>query len=80
MNDIIMLVEKEKEIIDKCNELTGKKIKTSIYRGSKDGFTSKDFHSKCDGHSNTIVIVKVKNGSIIGGYASVKWESSSPFK
>ena len=75
-----ILIEKEKEIIDKCNKLTGKKIKTLIFRGSKDGFKSKDFHSKCDGHSNTIVIVKIKNGNIVGGYASVEWESSSPFK
>ena len=66
----------EKEIINEINKLTGKKIKTLLYRGSKDGFKASDFHSKCDGHSNTITIVKVKNGDIIGGYTSVKWESS----
>ena len=44
MSDENILVEKEKEIINKCNELTGMKIKTLIFRGSKDGFKSKDFH------------------------------------
>jgi len=48
-----------------------------LYRASRDGFKAKDFHSKSDGHSNTIVIIKVKNGDIIGGYTSVKWESPS---
>ena len=51
------------------------KIKTLLYRGSKDGFKAKDFHSKCDGHSNTITIIKVQNGDIIGGYTSVEWKS-----
>ena len=35
------------------------KIKTLLYRGSKDGFESEDFHRQCDGHSNTITIIKV---------------------
>ena len=29
-----------------------------LYRGTRDGFDSNDFHSKCDGHSNTLTILK----------------------
>jgi len=75
-NDKKVLIKKEKEIKEKLNELTKMKIKKLLYRGSKDGFKSKDFHSKCDGHKSTIVVIKIKNGDIIGGYTSAKWESS----
>jgi hypothetical protein len=47
-----------------------------LYRGTRDGFGAKDFHSKCDGHSNTLTIFKAKGSSyIFGGYTTVKWES-----
>ena len=37
---------------------------TLLYRGSRDGFLSSDFHEKCDGKTNTIALVKPK-GKII---------------
>jgi len=33
---------------------------TLLYRGSRDGFGASDFHEKCDGHSNTLTLVKAK--------------------
>jgi hypothetical protein len=44
-----------------------------LYRGSRDGWTSKDFHRLCDGKSPTISLLKIKNGLFkkgpcIGGY------------
>jgi hypothetical protein len=54
---------------------------TVLYRGTRDGFGSKDFHSKCDGHSNTLTIVKAKGSEFIfGGYMMVSWDCSSGFK
>ena len=44
--------------------------------GTRDGFGSDDFHSKCDGHWNTLTIFKAKQSSyIFGGFSSVSWES-----
>jgi hypothetical protein len=52
-----------------------------LYRGTRDGFGAKDFHSKCDGHSNTFTIFKAKGSSyIFGGYTTVAWDSSSKWK
>ena len=52
-----------------------------LYRATWDGFGAKDFHSKCDGHSNTLTIVKAKESEFIfGGFTTVTWESSSLFK
>jgi hypothetical protein len=49
-----------------------------LYRGTRDGFGSNDFHSKCDGHWNTLTILKEKKRSyIFGGFTTVSWESDS---
>jgi hypothetical protein len=49
-----------------------------LYRGTRDGFGAKDFHSKCDSQSNTLTILKAKQTSyIFGGYTTVAWKSST---
>lgn len=47
-----------------------------IYRASKDGFESVNFHDNCDLYSNTLVIIKTLNGCIFGGFASKSWDSN----
>jgi hypothetical protein len=50
-----------------------------LYRGSRDGFGSRDFHLKCDGKASTLTICKaLKSGFIFGGYTQAKWESPLP--
>jgi hypothetical protein len=52
-----------------------------LYRGTRDGFGSHDFHSKCDNHANTLTILKAKGSEFIfGGFTSVDWDSSSYYK
>ena len=52
-----------------------------LYRGTRDGFGSDVFHSKCNGHSKTLTIFKAKESSyIFGGFTSVSWESSAQGK
>ena len=52
-----------------------------LYRGTRDGFRPRDFHSRCDGHSNTLTVVKAKGSSnIFGGYTTVEWDSSNDYK
>jgi hypothetical protein len=54
---------------------------TLLYRGTRDGFGSDDFHSKCDGHCNTLTILKAKESSyIFGGFTTVSWDRSSGCK
>jgi hypothetical protein len=43
-----------------------------IYKGTEDGFGSKDFHRRCDGWSNTITIISA-NDHIFGGFLSIPW-------
>jgi hypothetical protein len=54
---------------------------TLLYRGTRDGFGSKDFHSKCDGNANTLTILKAKGSEFIfGGYTMVSWDGSTIWK
>ena len=51
-----------------------------IYRGSRDGFGARDFHSKCDDKFPTLTLLKAKQSSFIfGGYTSVTWNVTSFF-
>lgn len=45
-----------------------------LYRGSKDGFSSAIFHSKCDGKGPTLTIIKSKDhGRMFGGFTDIAW-------
>jgi hypothetical protein len=49
---------------------------TLLWRGSRDGFGAGDFHKRCDGHANTLVVILDTKGNIFGGFTPAKWESS----
>jgi hypothetical protein len=54
---------------------------TLLYRATRDGFSAANFHSKCDGHSNTLTLFKAKETShIFGGFTSISWESFGQYK
>ena len=44
-----------------------------IYRGTRDGTSSNDFHNKCDNKGETIVLIKNDKDNIFGGYTSYPW-------
>ena len=51
----------------------GEKCKWNLcYRASRDGWSSQDFHSRCDNKGPTVVLVKA-NDCIFGGYADQNW-------
>lgn len=52
---------------------------TLIYRASRDGFESKNFHLKCDTLHNTISIIKSSNGNIFGGFTSAAWSINNEY-
>jgi hypothetical protein len=61
------------ELVKLC-EFSLKDKWTLLYRGTRDGFGAKDFHSKCDNHNNTLTIIKAKETSFVfGGFTSIKW-------
>jgi hypothetical protein len=68
------------ELVKVC-EFSSNDSWSLLYRGTRDGFGAKDFHSRCDDHANTLTIFKAKQSKFIfGGYTTVAWDSSSEFK
>lgn len=52
-----------------------------LYRESKHGFASKNFHSKCDGYENTLTIIQANPSSyIFGAFTSTIWDHSNRYK
>ena len=51
-----------------------------LFKGKRDGFGSKDFHSKCDNKSYTVSFVKSKEGRRFGGFTDVEWDQSYNYK
>ena len=47
-----------------------------LYRASRDGFAAQAFHSRCDGKTKTITIIKNNLNHVFGGYSSESWDSS----
>jgi hypothetical protein len=45
-----------------------------LWRGNRDGFTAKEFHRRCDGHANTLIVILDTEGNIFGGFTPTVWE------
>jgi len=67
---------RKQEYINKLFEWSGYKSMELIYRGTRDGMTSKDFHNKCDNKGKTICLFLNDNYNIFGGYSSIPWTSN----
>jgi hypothetical protein len=56
-------------------EAFGGKQFSLLWRGNRDGFSAANFHSRCDGHANTLTLILDTNGNVFGGFPPLKWES-----
>jgi len=50
-----------------------------LYKGSKDGFQSNQFHSKCDKKGPTLTVIQSTKGNIFVGYNPKNWETNSQY-
>ena len=71
-----ILNDQQKETLSKFIGLNFE-IKNLLWQGSRDGFSSKTFHSLCDNKGPTITIIKSSNGFIFGGFTLISWNSTS---
>jgi hypothetical protein len=55
-------------------EFGGKRF-ALLWRGSRDGFTERDFHCRCDGRAPTLTLIQDTEGNIFRGFTPVEWES-----
>jgi len=47
-----------------------------LYKASRDGWATREFHGRCDGQGSTIVLVRLASGHIFGGYTTIPWKTS----
>jgi hypothetical protein len=68
------------EISGSCPEILGEfrdKQWRLLYRGSRDGFGSSDFHGKCDGQLNTLTVIATTKAFVFGGFTPIGWSSTN---
>ena len=51
-----------------------------LFKAKRDGFGSRDFHSKCDNKRYTVSFVKSKEGRRFGGFTGLEWDQSENYK
>jgi hypothetical protein len=51
-----------------------------LYRGSRDGFRSSNFHEKCDGENHTITFIRIEKDIFFGGYIPLSSDRTSGWK
>jgi hypothetical protein len=74
-SEILKGEQQSVELIELC-EFSPNDKWSLLYRATKSGFSSRDFHSKCDGIQGTLSVVKTINQSssfIFGGYTQADW-------
>ncbi|KAJ6238458.1 tripartite motif-containing 33 [Anaeramoeba flamelloides] len=81
---------KESEILQKENNLKFNKILQKWikeagcnlnlqrrFNSRTDGWKYQTFHEKCDNKGKSIVLIKLKNKSLFGGFAAIDWDSTT---
>jgi hypothetical protein len=51
-----------------------------LWCGSRDGLSARDFHDRCDGHANTLTLIRDTRENIFGGFTPVEWESGTELR
>ena len=72
-SNILKESKRQTEFINQIFKWSGYNKMELIYRGSRDGTRSQNFHEKCDNQGPTICLYKNEKGYIFGGYASISW-------
>ena len=66
-SNILLNSNNKNEYLKKIYEWSGAKSLELLYRGSRDGMFSKNFHEKCDDKGATITLFRNDKGNIFGG-------------
>jgi len=61
------------QLLNLCGKLI--KIKSLLFKASRDGYNGAAFHKNCDKKGKTLVVVKSEYDKIFGMYADSEWDS-----
>jgi len=75
-SELNFVIEKIKENLNLKKTIEEIKL-IPLFSTSRDGDSASVFHSKCNGKSNSLVLVKTKTGKRFGGFTSLHWSYAS---
>ena len=78
-SNILSNTNQKNDFLKKIYEWSGAKSLELLYRGSRDGMYSKNFHEKCDDKGPTITLFRNDKGNIFGGYLPVSWKNNGGY-
>ena len=79
-SSILSNTNQKNEFLQKIYEWSGYKKMELLYRGTRDGMFSKNFHEKCDGKGPTITLFRNDKGNIFGGYLPIPWKNTGGYQ
>ena len=79
-SNILLNSNNKNEYLKKIYEWSGAKSLELLYRGSRDGMFSKNFHEKCDDKGATITLFRNDKGNIFGGYLPISWKNTGGYQ
>jgi len=75
-SEIITTKDDENQIVAWLDSVAKAEKPKLLYRASKHGWKTIDFHKECDGKGETLTVIKTKQGYIFGGYTNCPWKSN----
>ena len=74
-----IISEEELDLVESW--LNHKKFTSELlYRKTKHGSTTNDFHNRCDNKGITITVIETTKGYKFGGYTELQWDKSEKSK
>jgi hypothetical protein len=64
------------DFLENFAEFRGKQF-SLLWCGGHESFRVKNFHGRCDCHTNTLTLIEDTKGSLFYGFAPLDWESGS---
>lgn len=78
------LIEDSRILSREMNQLLSEHLRghyfKRCYSGTEDGFSASTFHQRCDNMGPSVVVGRLPNGRIIGGFAPMSWTSSTAYQ
>ena len=75
-----IFTQEQSQLLKNLTNFPSETVYTLIYQATKNGFGMSDFHSKCDGIMNTLMIIKTTESYVFGGFTTQDWSKLGSYQ